>query len=172
VKSGDIGAAARNAIPTEATANLDFRLVPRQTPGGVRAQLENHLRTLGLRVIGTREQAEAAAERDRVALVQWDRAGYSGARFTEDAPSVRALIHLLRDLHGDKLVVAPILGGSLPLALFAENSPVSAVVVLPIANYDNNQHAPNENLTLGSLRYGISTFAAILGAFNIAAAPR
>lgn len=66
----------------------------------------------------------------------------------------------------------PFSGGSLPLALFAESPPVSVVVVLPIANYDNNQHAPNENLTLGSLRYGISTFVAILGAFNIAAAPR
>lgn len=33
----------------------------------------------------------------------------------------------------------------------------------PIANYDNNQHAPNENVTLGSLRYGISTFTVALG---------
>jgi hypothetical protein len=29
------------------------------------------------------------------------------------------------------------------------------VVVPPIANYDINQHAPKENVTLGSLRYGI-----------------
>jgi len=169
LKSGDTGPAARNAIPVEATANLDFRLVPRQTPGGVQQQLQNHLTMLGYRVVGTREAAEAAPDRDRLALVQWDRAGYSGARFTEDAPPVRALIDLMRELHGGELVVAPILGGSLPLALFAENSPVSAVVVLPIANYDNNQHAPNENLTLGSLRYGIGTFAAILGGWRVTA---
>lgn len=166
LRSGDTGANARNAIPIDATASLDFRLVPKQTPAIVRAQLEGHLRSLGYRIVGTREEAEAATDRDRVALVNWGRAGYSGARVRDDAPAVRALIDLMRSMHGDQLVVAPILGGSLPLSIFAENSSLGAVVVLPIANYDNNQHAPNENVTLGSLRYGVSTFAVALGALK------
>jgi acetylornithine deacetylase/succinyl-diaminopimelate desuccinylase-like protein len=167
IRSGDTGAAARNAIPVDATANLDFRLVPRQTPAGVRALLEKHLRALGYRVVAEPAAAHAATDRDRIALVQWDRAGYAGVRVTEDAAPVRALIGVLRSLFGDELVTAPILGGSLPLALFVENSPIAAVVVLPIANHDNNQHAPNENLTLGSLRYGITTFAAIFGGYRL-----
>jgi acetylornithine deacetylase/succinyl-diaminopimelate desuccinylase-like protein len=166
LRSGDVGNAARNAIPTEATASLDFRLVPKLTQDRVRELLHAHLKSQGYRVVASREEAAAATDRDRVALVEWERAGYSGARFTEDAPPVRALIGLLREVHGDSLAIAPILGGSLPLSLFAENSPVSAIVVLPIANYDNNQHAPNENLTLGSLREGIGTFAAIFAALH------
>jgi acetylornithine deacetylase/succinyl-diaminopimelate desuccinylase-like protein len=167
LQSGDTGVNARNAIPTEASASLDFRLVPNLTPGIVRHLVERHLQAQGYRVVRTREEVEAARDRDRIALMSWGNSGYSGARYREDAPPVRALISLLRELHGDKLVIAPILGGSLPLSLFAENSPVSAVVVLPIANFDNNQHAPNENLSLESLRYGIETFAAILGGVKI-----
>ncbi len=162
LRAGDTGPAARNAIPTEATANLDFRLVPKLTPDGVRQLLNAHLQAQGYRVVASRQEVDAASDRDRLAWVQWDRAGYSGARFTEDAPPVRALIELLREVHGEKLVVAPILGGSLPLSLFAENAPVSAVVVLPIANYDNNQHAPNENLRMAEFRRGIALYAALL----------
>jgi acetylornithine deacetylase/succinyl-diaminopimelate desuccinylase-like protein len=166
LRSGDTGGSARNAIPVDAAASLDFRLVPRQTPVSVRELFERHLRSLGYRVVGSREQAQAATDRERVALVTWGRAGYSGARFTDDAPMVRSLIDLMRTVHGERLVVAPILGGSLPLSIFADNAPVTAVVVLPIANYDNNQHAPNENVTLGSLRYGIATFAAAFAALR------
>jgi acetylornithine deacetylase/succinyl-diaminopimelate desuccinylase-like protein len=167
LRSGDTGSNARNAIPTEATASLDFRLVPKQTPAIVRELFERHLRSLGYRVVATRAEAEATADRDRVALVTWSRSGYSGARVRDDAPAVRALIDLMRSVHGDQLVVAPILGGSLPLAMFAENSPVTAVVVLPIANYDNNQHAPNENVTLESLRYGIQTFSTVFAELKL-----
>ncbi|HEU4530172.1 MAG TPA: M20/M25/M40 family metallo-hydrolase [Steroidobacteraceae bacterium] len=166
LRSGDTGGSARNAIPVDAAASLDFRLVPRQTPASVREVFERHLRSLGYRVVGSREQAQTAPDRERVALVTWGRAGYSGARFTDDAPMVRSLIDLMRQVHGERLVVAPILGGSLPLSIFADNAPVSSVVVLPIANYDNNQHAPNENVTLGSLRYGIATFAAAFAALR------
>jgi acetylornithine deacetylase/succinyl-diaminopimelate desuccinylase-like protein len=166
LRSGDVGADARNAIPTEATASLDFRLVPRQTTAGVRELLEKQLAALGYRVVNARAEAEAASDRDRVALVQWGR-GYAGARVTEDAPPVRGLLATLRALHGEQLIVAPILGGSLPLSLLTENGSIEAVVILPIANYDDNQHAPNENLTLGSLRYGIVTFAALAGALDL-----
>lgn len=167
LKSADTGSNARNAIPVDAVASLDFRLVPNQTPAIVRERLERHLRTLGYRVVASREVAEAATDRERVALLDWGHAGYAGTRVRDDAPAVRALIDLLRSLHGEQLVVAPILGGSLPLSLFVENSRLGAVVVLPIANYDNNQHAPNENVTLGSLRYGIGTFAALFAELQL-----
>ncbi len=162
LKSGDTGANARNAIPVEAVASLDFRLVPNQTPAIVRELLERHLRSLGYRVVATRAEADAATDREKVALLDWGDAGYSGVRVRDDQPQVKTLVDLLRQVHGEQLVVTPILGGSLPLSIFAENSSLGAVVVLPIVNYDNNQHAPNENVTLGSLRHGIGTFALLL----------
>jgi acetylornithine deacetylase/succinyl-diaminopimelate desuccinylase-like protein len=36
------------------------------------------------------------------------------------------------------------------------------VVTLPLANYDNNQHAANENLRLGNLWDGIEMYSALL----------
>ena len=35
------------------------------------------------------------------------------------------------------------------------------VIVLPIANHDDNQHAPNENLRLQNLWDGIEVFATL-----------
>jgi acetylornithine deacetylase/succinyl-diaminopimelate desuccinylase-like protein len=56
------------------------------------------------------------------------------------------------------LVLVPMLGGSLPMYLFAEilNAPL---VIVPIVNHDNNQHAANENLRIGNLREGIEIYA-------------
>ncbi len=36
------------------------------------------------------------------------------------------------------------------------------VVIVPIANHDNNQHAPDENLRLANLWYGIDLVAELL----------
>ena len=36
------------------------------------------------------------------------------------------------------------------------------IITLPIANYDNNQHAANEHLRLGNLWAGIEVFAAVI----------
>jgi acetylornithine deacetylase/succinyl-diaminopimelate desuccinylase-like protein len=37
------------------------------------------------------------------------------------------------------------------------------VLVLPIANFDNNQHAANENLRIQNLWDGIEVYAGIIG---------
>ncbi|MEM7356441.1 MAG: hypothetical protein AAF657_36835 [Acidobacteriota bacterium] len=55
----------------------------------------------------------------------------------------------------------PTLGGSLPLYLFTDVLDES-VVIVPIANHDNNQHAPDENLRLANLWYGIDLMGALL----------
>ncbi|RMF57348.1 MAG: peptidase M20, partial [Bacteroidetes bacterium] len=51
--------------------------------------------------------------------------------------------------------------GSLPLYLFSDVLGQPFVIV-PIANHDDNQHAPDENLRLANLFYGIDLFAALL----------
>ena len=52
-------------------------------------------------------------------------------------------------------------GGSLPLSIITERLRTVTMTV-PIANYDNNQHAENENLRLQNLWDGIETWAAIM----------
>ena len=53
------------------------------------------------------------------------------------------------------------LGGSLPLYVFTDILKAPLVVV-PIANHDNNQHSYNENIRLQNLWDGIETMAALL----------
>jgi acetylornithine deacetylase/succinyl-diaminopimelate desuccinylase-like protein len=63
---------------------------------------------------------------------------------------------------GEPVVLMPTLGGSLPLYLFTEQLG-DPIVVVPIANHDDNQHAPDENIRIGNLWYGIQLFASIFG---------
>ena len=61
----------------------------------------------------------------------------------------------------DKIVLMPTSGGSLPLSIITQNLRTVTMSV-PIANYDNNQHAENENIRLQNLWDGIETFAALM----------
>ena len=65
---------------------------------------------------------------------------------------------------GGSLVVLPLMGGSTPMYIF-ENLGLP-VISVPIANYDDNQHSPNENLRLGHFWRGIELFAALLADLN------
>ena len=60
-----------------------------------------------------------------------------------------------------RLLKLPTAGGSLPLSIITDNLRTVTITV-PIANYDNNQHAENENLRLQNLWDGIDTFAALM----------
>src|SRR5207302_1283499 len=51
LSSGRVGAAAANAIPTEARASIDVRLVPDQKPAAVRAAIERHLAARGVHLL-------------------------------------------------------------------------------------------------------------------------
>jgi acetylornithine deacetylase/succinyl-diaminopimelate desuccinylase-like protein len=53
------------------------------------------------------------------------------------------------------------LGGTVPVSRFIDALGFPAMVI-PIVNFDNNQHAPNENVRLGNLFRGVVIYAAIL----------
>jgi len=61
----------------------------------------------------------------------------------------------------ETIVRLPTSGGSLPLSVITANLSTVTMTV-PIANYDDNQHAENENLRLQNLWDGIETMAAIM----------
>lgn len=85
---------------------------------------------------------------------------YPGVRTRPDNPLARRLAEALAALGGEPALV-PTYGGSLPLHVFGEAA-AAPILILPIANQDNNQHAPNENLRIGNLWYGIEAMAAVL----------
>jgi acetylornithine deacetylase/succinyl-diaminopimelate desuccinylase-like protein len=53
------------------------------------------------------------------------------------------------------------MGGTVPIAAFINTLDIPAFI-LPMVNHDNNQHSPNENLKIGQLAYGISTYYRLL----------
>jgi acetylornithine deacetylase/succinyl-diaminopimelate desuccinylase-like protein len=160
VRAGGVGETATNSIPTEARASIDFRLVPAQTPDGVKAKVEAFLRTQGWFVAHATPDRATRRAHARIVRLDWG-LGYGAYRTPLDAPFARALGQVMDEALGRPVLRVPTLGGSLPLDVFQDvlNTPV---IVLPIANHDDNQHAANENLRLANLWDGIDIYAAML----------
>jgi acetylornithine deacetylase/succinyl-diaminopimelate desuccinylase-like protein len=158
--SGAVGETAANAIPTEARASLDFRLVPDQMPVRVRALVEEHLRARGWHVMHEAPDLATRGSHSSLVRIDWD-AGYPSARTPIEHPLARAVIDAVAAGRGEPIVVLPTLGGSVPMYLFREALGLP-IVGVPIANHDNNQHAADENLRLQNLWDGIEVYAGLL----------
>jgi len=157
-QAGAVGERASNTIPTQARASIDFRLVPAQTPETVRAHFEKHLAALGWTIVAAEPDSATRLKRARIVRLEWG-AGYPAARSSLDSPLSREIIGVLGAIAREP-VRMPTLGGSVPMYLFQQPAGTPAII-LPIANHDDNQHAPNENLRLGNLWGGIDVFAAM-----------
>lgn len=163
IEAGGVGAQGRNVIVSSATASLDLRLVPAQTPAGVRERLEEHIASQGFHVIHDTPSGATLRGHDKVARLRWG-AGYPALRTPLDQPMAARLTALLRRMAPD-LIVTPSLGGSLPLHEFGSRLD-APIVILPLANHDNNQHAENENIRLGNLWHAMRVYGAVLAAFG------
>ena len=160
ISGGDVGEKATNSIPPEATASIDFRLVPDETPEGVRAKVEAHLRLLGYTLVRETPDKATRLATPRLLKVRWE-SGYPPARTSMDLPVSRAVARVVSESFGAPVVELPTLGGSVPMYLFTDVLK-TPVVGVPIANHDNNQHASNENIRLQNFWDGIETYAALL----------
>jgi acetylornithine deacetylase/succinyl-diaminopimelate desuccinylase-like protein len=159
--SGDVGALARNVIPTTATAVLDLRLVKGNDHKRQVQRLTEHIRKQGY-FITDREPTDAErAQYPLLARVNVRAGGYNADRTRMDLPISKSVIAAVQSTSMDKIVLLPTSGGSLPLSIITERLKTVTISV-PIANYDNNQHAENENIRIQNLWDGIETWAAIM----------
>ena len=162
IAAGKVGEQAANAIPTEARASIDFRLVPDETPEEVRRLVEAHLVAKGYHLVhGEPTREERAAHVPRLVRLDWE-GGYRAVRTPLDQPFARQVLAVATDAMGPEVLAVPALGGSLPLYHFADVFPEAALVIVPTVNHDNNQHAANENLRLQNLWDAVELFAALL----------
>jgi acetylornithine deacetylase/succinyl-diaminopimelate desuccinylase-like protein len=157
--AGPIGAAA-NAIPTDATVSIDFRLVPDERPERIRSLVERYAAKQGYTVLHAAPDSATRARHGKLLRFEWGAEGYPGQRTRGDTPLARAVVRAVTEGIGAPVIEVPILGGSLPTYLFAEVLKAPLVVV-PIANHDNSQHAANENLRLQNLWDAIAVFAGL-----------
>ena len=159
--SGDVGSLARNVIPTTASAVLDLRLVKGNDHKRQFDRLVGHIRKQGYFVLDREPTTEERNSHPMLATVTARRGGYNADRTRMDLPIALSVVEAVQSTATDKIVRLPTSGGSLPLSVITENLHTVTLSV-PIANYDNNQHAENENIRLQNLWDGIETFAALM----------
>ena len=161
MSSGDVGALARNVIPTTATAVLDLRLVKGNDHRRQVQLLVDHIRKQGFYVIDRDPNEDERKQHPLIAKVTTRSGGYNAERTRMDLPISVALTTAVQSTSAQPIVRLPTAGGSLPLSIITDHLR-TATMTVPIANYDNNQHAENENIRLQNLWDGIETMAAVM----------
>jgi acetylornithine deacetylase/succinyl-diaminopimelate desuccinylase-like protein len=161
---GGVEGRSRNIIVPSSTASLNLRLVPDQTPAGVRKVLEHHFKREGFYVTHDEPTEQERRQHPKVLEVDW-RGGYPAFRSSLDSPAARQLTEILTRLDGTPPLLTPTMGGSLPIYLFEEALDMP-IIILPVANHDNNQHGRDENLRLGNLFDAVAVYAAVISQFD------
>jgi acetylornithine deacetylase/succinyl-diaminopimelate desuccinylase-like protein len=161
LRSADVGAQARNVIPTTATATLDLRVVKNVGHQRQIERLIRHIESQGYLVLDREPTAAERAGHPRIATVVAE-PGYDAVRTPMDTPLAKAVLAAVQSTSSRPLVALPTSGGSLPLIVIERELGVATLSV-PIVNHDNNQHAEDENLRVGNLFEGIETLRALVG---------
>jgi len=158
--SAGVGDRAKNVIPATATAALDIRLVQGNDPDTMIDLVEAHITKMGFHIVRAEPDLETRLKHERIVRITRS-GGYRATRTRMDHPLVPGLVAASEAAAGEPPLLVPSLGGSLPLYLF-EDILKAPMVIVPIANHDDNQHAPDENLRLGNLWYGVDLYAGVL----------
>ena len=160
IRVGGVRETGSNTIPSVGYASFDFRLVPAQDPAKMKQLVAAHIRKQGYFVTSDSVTTAVLLAHERVARVEWE-GGYPASRVPMDGPFGQAVLSALSRGVSPAPLVAPTLGGSGPAYLF-EKVLKTPIITLPIANYDDNQHAADENLRVKNLWDGIETYVALL----------
>jgi acetylornithine deacetylase/succinyl-diaminopimelate desuccinylase-like protein len=146
--SGYQGAGSKTVLPARASAKVDFRLVPNQTPERVLKSLRLHLDQEGFQDV----QIEFLG-------------GESPARTDPDDPFVKLVVEAAQPIYGHPMQIVPMSGGSGPNHTFVHN--LHLPVVAAGIGYPGSQgHAPNENIRLDLYLKGARHIARILKEFG------
>jgi acetylornithine deacetylase/succinyl-diaminopimelate desuccinylase-like protein len=140
---GYAGPGSKTVLPHEAVAKCDIRLVADQGIEEIRAKVEAHVR------------------RHAPGVEFIFQGGMDPSKTPIDSPfaaPIRAAVGLGQ---AEEPLIIPAMGGSLPDYVFTKVLGVPAFVV-PYANADEANHAPNENLEVERFYKGIRTGAALL----------
>ncbi|MBD3190880.1 MAG: M20/M25/M40 family metallo-hydrolase [Candidatus Heimdallarchaeota archaeon] len=152
-RAGEVREKAKTIIPKEAVVDLDIRLVPNQQPEKVKQLFLKHLE-------GVKQQSERMAQ-------ILDRCNISfGAAFHPlftpfDLPWTAVLEESVKEGFGEQPLKLPLAGGSLPLQPLFEITQ-KPIYIIPYAQPDEGNHAPNENMMVTWFEKGVKTSILLL----------
>lgn len=141
--SGYTGRGMKTVLPSTATVKMDMRLVSSQDPDDIFAKFCKHVKRFAPEV-----------EVRKLGQMRPSRTPLSN-RY------VRPIIEAVREGTGQNPVVFPSLGGSMPDYVFTGVLGVPSIMV-PYANFDESNHAPNENFAIEYFMKGIKCCASVL----------
>ncbi|MEK7450000.1 MAG: M20/M25/M40 family metallo-hydrolase [Planctomycetota bacterium] len=142
LSGGYQGPGHKTVLPKEASAKIDFRLVPDQNPADILKKLRCHLDKHGFVDVKINEAR-----------------GYPPARTPVNHPYVKLVAEAQEKIYGRTPVIEPLFAASGPMYLF---TPLMPCVCEGIGHPDCKAHAPNENIYLKDLRLGTKCIAGII----------
>jgi acetylornithine deacetylase/succinyl-diaminopimelate desuccinylase-like protein len=163
MRSAYVGEQAQNVVPEKAEASLDARLVKGEDPKKKFEQISGFIEKQGFYVLDREPTIEERRAHAKIAKVIYE-GGYRASRTPMDLPVSKAVVQVVKGAAGDDAVILPSMGGSVPMYVFEDLG--LTWIGVPIVNYDNHQHAADENLRLGHLWRGIEIYGAILADLN------
>jgi acetylornithine deacetylase/succinyl-diaminopimelate desuccinylase-like protein len=160
--AANVGSMASNIIPAEAKAVLDMRLVKGNTVEGQFNKVKRYIESKGYHVLDHEPSMEERKQYPLIAKFTMRSGGYPAQKTSMSLPMAAKVIAAIQTTTPDPVIKQPTVGGSLPLYIF-ETILQSPPVTIGIVNYDNNQHAENENVLIKYLLEGIVTMASVMG---------
>jgi acetylornithine deacetylase/succinyl-diaminopimelate desuccinylase-like protein len=145
--SGYVGPGSKTIIPARAECRIDIRLVVDQRLGDIYEKVRRHVAAVDPRV-----RVEVRGPRTMEAT-----------RTRPDHPAVAVIAGAIKAYRGLEPAINLASGGSLPNAVWPDVLGIDHIDV-PYANADENNHSPNENLSLERFYDGIHVSAQVFQA--------
>jgi acetylornithine deacetylase/succinyl-diaminopimelate desuccinylase-like protein len=148
VESGYNGAGIKTIIPGELTASINMRLVGTQQPEQIATAVADLLKPFtSSGVLTTESTGDIPPATTKASADELD--VFRNAAAAADLP----------------LLIEPCMAGTVPNYVWTDILGAQAFT-LPLANFDQNNHSKNENITVRAFTEGIRLIAALAGEFE------
>ena len=148
LSSGYQGKGSKTVLPAYASAKVDFRLVPDQTPEQVLSQLRQRLDDCGFNDVNVEFLG-----------------GEPPARTDPNDPFVKIVVEEALPVYGEPMKIVPMIGGSGPNHAFIHTLHVP-VATAGVGYPGSQAHAPNENIRIDLYEKGVQHIIGIINGFS------
>jgi acetylornithine deacetylase/succinyl-diaminopimelate desuccinylase-like protein len=159
MKSGEIDS-RRSIIPATASVTLGLRSVPGTPAQRQVALVRKYIQDHGYHLIDGEPSASERARYPKLATLRGN-AGSDALQTPLDAPIGQWAQAAVLAAFDQQPVRIPLMGGGVPSGPLAVGLGVP-ILLLPLVNADNNQHAANENMRIGNFQDGVRLLHALL----------